>query len=362
MKPRVSVIMPVYNCERYLRESIESILGQTFQDLEFLIVTESGTTKESIATIKEYSDHRIRHLRNYRKIGLARSLNRGFQNARGDYLARMDADDISRSDRINRQVEYLEKHTDVGILGTSAAIIDECGMEIERFIAPPQELIPWFLLFGEAIVHPSVMMRRSVYEAVKGYAEDVPYVEDYDLWLRAARVTRIANLPDILLEVRKHQRNVTRTYAKKHMANQITIFQREAEGILKAKIRQEALIALIAHSFERANDASDAASLVRNLCLTLAYRKGMSGSAEKAIRADAARRLNVLALLSAKHNPLTCLRVMAYALSLSSLFALSDLVKRGFDAITRKMRVTRESLFLESFEADRYLKLKETCR
>ena len=130
--------MSVYNGEKYLREAIESILNQTFTDFEFLIVND-GSTDSSLEIILSYPDERIRVIRNDRNIGLTKSLNKALQQAKGEYIARQDADDISLQNRFEEQLIYLEKHPEVALLGTSAYKIDERGEILAKVIVPTEE-------------------------------------------------------------------------------------------------------------------------------------------------------------------------------------------------------------------------------
>jgi glycosyltransferase involved in cell wall biosynthesis len=144
--PRISVVMSVYNGEKYLRQAIESILQQTYTDFEFIII-DDGSTDSSREIIQSYDDKRIRLVINEQNIGLTKSLNKGIRLAKGEFIARMDADDISLPQRFEKQVAYLDSHPEVGVLGTYANIIDHRGKIINNIIFPTEhETILWTML------------------------------------------------------------------------------------------------------------------------------------------------------------------------------------------------------------------------
>ena len=183
--PTVSVLMSVYNGQPYLSESIESILVQDFQDIEFLIVDDCSTD-DSLATIEEAAarDCRIRVLRNEQNIGLTKSLNRGLSEARGEFVARIDADDISDAARLSRQVAAMSKAPDLIVTGTVMRLIDAEGQETGRTEAFDCHTLPAQLFFFNSITHSSVMFRRAPIQALGGYDESLVRAQDYDLWLK----------------------------------------------------------------------------------------------------------------------------------------------------------------------------------
>lgn len=214
----VSVIMPIYNSKKYLRESIESVIHQTYRDWELLAVNEYGSDDGSAEIIGEYEkiDHRIHLIQNSRRLGLAESLNRGFQAAKGKYLARLDADDLAWPERFEKQVQYLEAHPNVGICGTYQ---HHFGNHTDWIHKPP--LTPAQcragLLFGCDLCHSTLMLRRKTVVENHLYYDNSYLAEDYELWTRALYVTDIANLPEVLGEYRIGEDNITN--AKKEKLN-----------------------------------------------------------------------------------------------------------------------------------------------
>jgi glycosyltransferase involved in cell wall biosynthesis len=200
--PKVTVLMAVYNGERFLREAIESILGQTFQDFEFLIIND-GSTDDTREIVLSYDDKRIRLVDNEHNLGLPRSLNKGLKIAEGKFIARQDADDISEPKRLSRQVAFLEAHPEVALLGTWYKEIDAQGDIIgSRELPCNYTEIRWSLLFFCPFVHSSVMLRRSVVLGQIGIYNESSDAEDYELWSRIARCFPVANLGEYLVRFR----------------------------------------------------------------------------------------------------------------------------------------------------------------
>ena len=207
--PRVSVVMAVYNAERYLEEAVRSILRQTCDDFEFIII-DDGSTDRSPATLKSLADGDGRlNVHRQPNSGLIASLNKACGLARGTYVARMDADDISLPRRLERQVQYLDAHKEIGVLGTWIQDIGADGQPGPIWPLPTNPAtIRWFLMFGNCLAHPSAMMRRELIQSVAYRAEAV-HAEDYDLWIRASSVTGVANLPEVLVKYRVLSRSVS---------------------------------------------------------------------------------------------------------------------------------------------------------
>lgn len=214
-EPRISVAMSVYNNAPFLAEAIESILGQTFGDFEFLIV-DDGSRDGSGAIIDAYAarDPRIRAIHQENR-GLVASLNRLIDEARAPLIARMDGDDIALPERFERQVAFLDAHPDHGVVGTCTDDIDEAGrITFNRDFHPldHQSLLA-ALGHGPVLCHPSVMMRRDVVQAAGGYRSAFVHCEDYDLWLRLADRTQLCSLPDRLLHYRRSAGQISSAHA-----------------------------------------------------------------------------------------------------------------------------------------------------
>jgi glycosyltransferase involved in cell wall biosynthesis len=220
---KVTVIMPVFNGAEYLSESIESILSQTWTDFEFLIL-DDGSTDNSVEIISLFRDDRIRLERNERNIGLTATLNRGLDLARGKFVARMDCDDVSRPDRLERQVRFLESNPQVGVVGSWAEVVDENGSiptrrligKVTRLGNSPHSLattdpaIRFNLLFTNILVHSSVMLRNDLLDRHNfRYSEAFKFAEDYEFWVRCSRAFQLALIPEVLVSYRTRSSSVS---------------------------------------------------------------------------------------------------------------------------------------------------------
>ena len=160
--PKVTVLMSVYNGEKHLREAIDSILNQTFGDFEFLIIND-GSTDRTADILQSYQDSRIKIIHNEKNIGLTKSLNKGLKLAKGEYLARMDADDISYPNRLEVQYEYMEKNPNVGIVGSWNDVIDDIGNTIGFWKCNySSEEIYYILNFRNCLTHCSVLFKKEL--------------------------------------------------------------------------------------------------------------------------------------------------------------------------------------------------------
>jgi hypothetical protein len=208
----VSVVMAVYNERPRLMESIQSILNQTFSDFEFIIIND-GSTDGSKEMLEQFADQddRIR-LFHQKNRGLTPSLNRGLSEAQGAYVARMDGDDVSRPNRLEKQVRFLDSNPGIGIVGSWVDQMDADGESNGEWHLPTDpDLIAWELLFHNCLCHPSVMMRHSLLEELGGYANWAAQAQDYELWTRAVFESRLANLPEKLHRLRRHGDSITET-------------------------------------------------------------------------------------------------------------------------------------------------------
>lgn len=205
--PLVSIVFPIHNSEIFLRESIESLIAQSYKNLE-IIALNDGSTDRSKHILRQYKDIRIKHVEHTKNRGLVSTLNEGFALARGTYIARMDPDDISDTDRIKEQVAYLEKHPEIDVLGTWIKVFgkDNYIWETHRNDA----YIKAKLLFENPIAHPSVMIRVNSLNKTKiFFNERFPSAEDFMFWAElAASGFRFANLDKALLEYRTHDSQI----------------------------------------------------------------------------------------------------------------------------------------------------------
>ncbi len=199
--PKVSVVMSVFNNEAFLEKAIKSILEQTFKDFEFLIV-DDVSTDSSLEIIKKFAskDKRIKILANKERLGLTKSLNKTLRQAKGRYIGRMDADDISLKERLNKQVNFLDSHPEIVILGSWVILIDEKGNKLRIKKTPTNyKEIYQKAIKENSFIHPTLMFRRSVLEKVGFYDKDFLYAQDYELVLRILEKHQGANIAQPLL-------------------------------------------------------------------------------------------------------------------------------------------------------------------
>lgn len=209
--PLMTVLMPVYNAELFLREAMDSILHQTFTDFEFLII-DDGSTDSSTEIIQSYTDPRIRFIKNERNLGISLTLNKGIELAKAELIARMDADDISYPDRLQKQYDYMAAHPECGMLSTWARVIsqDKKFIRLERYRS---NFYYYNLTFECWIYHPTIVFTKTAVKAAGMYS--MPYSEDYDLFWQIARRYKIANLAEPLVDYRLSPTSLN-TVLRKH--------------------------------------------------------------------------------------------------------------------------------------------------
>ncbi len=226
MVPIVTVLMSVYNSERYLAKAIESILGQSFTDFEFLIIND-GSTDKSRKKLLSYSDNRIKLIDNKINIGLTKSLNKGLDLALGKYIVRMDPDDISLPHRLQIQFEFMEKNPHIDVCGSWYKMF---GNKNSITKTPVQDReIKETLFFHNCIAHPAVIIRRNTFDKYQiKYNEDYLHSQDYELWCREVDRLKFANIPEVLIKYRVHE-------------NQIGIAKRKKQDETADMVRKENL-------------------------------------------------------------------------------------------------------------------------
>jgi glycosyltransferase involved in cell wall biosynthesis len=203
----VSVLLPIYNCQETLKDAVESVLAQTYADLELIIVND-GSTDQSLGIVEEFKKHDSRiKIINQPNQGIVAALNSAITEATGYYIARMDGDDISHPTRIQEQVSFLNTHPNVALLGTFYIEIPSgrpCTMP-----SGTRQVMEYLKNNGNALVHSSTMMRTAVCKELLGYRQVFPHCEDYDLWLRIAEHYEVDNLPRYLIDYRRHFNSIS---------------------------------------------------------------------------------------------------------------------------------------------------------
>jgi hypothetical protein len=205
-----SVVMSVFNGQAFLAEAIESILNQTLDDYEFVIV-DDGSTDRTAKILAEYAsrDERVRVYRHENR-GRAVSLNIGIGLARGKYIARMDADDIALPNRLREQIDFMDTHPEVGLLGGAFELISTNGRVLKTVRFPSEDsAIRAVMLACNPFSHPTVVMRKELVSATGGYRKALLDADDYDLWLRISERSQLANLEKCVLQYRVHSNQVS---------------------------------------------------------------------------------------------------------------------------------------------------------
>ena len=227
--PRVSVLMSVYNGAPYLRQSVQSILDQTFRDFEFIIIND-GSTDNTQEILESVSDPRIQILVQP-NTGLTKALNRGLKLCRGKFIARMDADDLSMPERLERQLIFFDKHPEVGVVGTAYFEIDDKGkILLEKACLLEDNQLRKVLIKYNPFCHTSTMIRKSVFNRVGFYDESFSYAQDYELWFRIARHYKLANLPQFLTKNRIRDDNISFAFESQQLKYAIKARRKEIQS------------------------------------------------------------------------------------------------------------------------------------
>ncbi len=237
--PLISVILPVHNGEKYLREAIDSVLAQTYTNFELLLIND-GSTDKSKEIILSYNDPRIRYVENEKNLRLIATLNKGIALSQGDLIARMDADDVCMPNRFANQVAFLNEHKDIDMCGSWAIRIDGEGKTTGRIknIDTP-ELLKCATYFTCPFIHPSVMIRTSILKN-NLYDPSFPDVEDTELWHRLSlRGCKMANIPHFLLKYRWHGENISAKKEDYVIATKKRIFRPSMEAFLDRPLSEE---------------------------------------------------------------------------------------------------------------------------
>ena len=330
--PFVSVVMPVFNGERFLALAIDSILSQSYPHFEFVIV-DDGSSDRTAEILRAYQsrDARIRLHQHPRNLGLTAALNQGVQMAAGVYVARMDADDISLPQRFARQVEYLHANPDVAVVGSWVQRIDEDGKQlaIQHFPTEPA-LVAWSMLFCNSLAHPSVMMRREAIAGDGPYSFEYPNIEDYELFMRLSQTRRLANLSEPLLLYRHWGGSVTRD--QKHLYHGMRVL-RDASVGFGVPIDDEQAAAMLGLSRDNYPGEPSQIRSLGTLIGRLRERYVESIARDDAdrglINADAGVKLWLLAALAARRSPALAASLGMSAVRIAPMSAVTFAAKAG---------------------------------
>ncbi len=234
--PKISVILPVYNAEKYIFDAVQSILSQTYKNFE-LIIIDDGSTDDCLNIISKFDDNRILVYKNEKNLGLIATLNKGLNLCKGDFIARMDADDISLPTRFEEQINFFKTHTKTDILGTNYEIFGDVHQIINLPTNPQQIKIE--LLFHNVICHPSVMMKRQSIKNIF-YNSNYLHNEDWAFWLEGIKnKLTITNLNKVLLKYRQEGQNISLKHQQTDFNRTKLIYKNYLSDIIPSLTEQE---------------------------------------------------------------------------------------------------------------------------
>ena len=209
--PLVSILIPVYNCEKFIRETIESVLSQTYEKIEVIIIND-GSTDNTENVILSFQDSRIKYFKNTKNQKLIETLNIGLDYCNGKYIARIDADDIALPERIEKQVLFLENNQECVVLGTSAYIINHDGISVDNLTYHCKSNdISFLMAFYCPVIHPSVLIRSDIIRTNNlKFDKEYLHAEDYEFWTRISKFGEISNLEIPLIKYRTHSSQISK--------------------------------------------------------------------------------------------------------------------------------------------------------
>ncbi len=342
--PKISVVMPAFNAAEFLDEAVCSILNQTFRDFEFIIV-DDGSTDDTARILQKYAkaDSRVQVFPQANE-GMISALNRGCRLARGRYIARMDADDISFPERLQKQLAYIEGHPQIGILGTWIYNIDQNGSLRGNWRPPTNsKMLKWTLFFGVCVAHPSVLMRRDVIAQLNFYRPDAVHGEDVDLWFRASSFTEFGNVPEVLLKYRvwtgsTHQRGL-QVRSDRH----VQLLASYIRDFLNVDPPIEAVAGLrqtrVGPRIENLGQIRLTADLIQDLYHNFIKENHISFHERREISWDAAKKLGSLALQALRFDTQTSVSLLIKALQLDYRLLHPSVVMTG---LQRVLNVNRQ--------------------
>ncbi len=248
MQNLVSIILPTYNGEKYIKRAIESVLSQTFSNWELLVI-DDGSIDNTKSIVRVYNDKRIIYLKNEVNLGIQKTLNKGIREAKGEYIARIDDDDIwCDKDKLQKQVEFLEMNTDHILVGTGVIVVDEKNKELLRYVVPQSDTeIRSKILGKNCFVHSSVLFSKDAALKFGGYDEsqNTRHLEDYDLWLKLGTIGMFHNLPIYAVRFTQREGSLSSLNKKEQFKKNLQLvhkFKNKYPNYLGALIRSYARI------------------------------------------------------------------------------------------------------------------------
>jgi glycosyltransferase involved in cell wall biosynthesis len=334
--------MPTHNAAATLDEAVHSILNQTCRSLEFIII-DDGSSDDTVAKLERYVklDHRVKLFRQKKK-GMIAALNLGCRIAQGQFIARMDADDISLPRRTERQVQFLRGHPEIGIVGTWVSRMNENGSTIgEAHPSPNPRVLKWEHFFGICVIHPTVMMRREILEKLDFYRADAVYAEDRDLWLRASAITEFSNVPEILLKQRVWSKSTSKVLGQEYFLNAIKLGASFIRDFLKDDISDDAVAGLRGTRLANLSQIHQTALLLERIYHRFVAQNSLSSEEVQEISWDAAKRMGRLALQASRFSRVEFVLLLKRALQLNYRLLSPSAILTGLER-HRSMNLARQ--------------------
>ena len=288
-RPEVTVVMPVFNAGEYLRAAIESILQQTFADLELIIINDASTDGSG-SIINDHKDSRIKNLVNNQHVGPGESRNRAIRIANGSFIALMDADDISEPRRLESQIAFLKANRDTGLLATWGTVIDQEGNPGKQVKVPQNSfLLRWRLLLNNKLIHSSVMFPAQILKDLGGYDRAFPYAEDYELYSRIILDHQVAVIPDLLVRWRRHEKGLSSMQSENLELAANRIAARNVQSIMRKRFEAQVKLLrdiLNLRPVPKQSECGTCAALLCNLFAAAVARWNPSGDGLLAMSRD----------------------------------------------------------------------------
>ena len=334
--PRVSVVMNVYNGEKYLRETLDSILAQTFTEYEFIIV-DDGSTDSTADILREYKDERIKVITNDQNRGVSYTLNRGISLARGEYIAHTDCDDISLPDRLIAQVQFLDENASIDIIGSWAEIIDNSNNssgEIYKYPYSPMVLM-WGTFFNPPVAHSAVMIWRRIFDIIGKYNGDGT-TDDFELWASLNLSIRFSNIQRPLLKYRVHESGISNTRRAEQNVSACRISHKAISSYLGNEIPLEA-VKLIKYPYRVQSLAIYKESICVLRQLYRKFRKDFSLEPSEIIyvNLDVANKFSQIS--NKNHQYISSRFLRIYAIIIVGVTLIYDLIKNNHIEVSKSI-------------------------
>jgi glycosyltransferase involved in cell wall biosynthesis len=337
--PKVSVVMPAHNAAAYLNEAVSSILAQTFRDFEFIII-DDGSTDATASILKQYAelDSRLQ-VHHQENQGMISALNRGCRLARGEYIARMDADDISYAYRLERQLEYLARHPHIGVVGTWTRVTKNGSEATSWCPSTNAKSLKWELFFGVCVAHPSVMMRRDIVAKLNFYRTEAEHIEDVDLWLRASSITEFGNVPEMLYEYRVWSGSTSQLDQELRRRFHVRLLAAHVGEFLQSEPPVEGVIGLrrtrVGPPPENLEQILLTASLIQRLYDGFVERNHLTSEERQEIAWDAAKKVGALALQASRIDVWKSVPLLMQAMKLDCRVVSPTVIATGIKNVFR---------------------------